>query len=291
MKFMKYRYFYFVFSLILVIGSLISLAVNGLRPSIDFAGGSQIQIIVEDATGVDIEDLTKKLEAVYTVGSIQPLSGSILQIQGASVTEDSQRAILEIIDKEVGIVELNSLESVGPTLSRELLTKTTTAILFVAGFIMIYVWKQFSELKYGFSAILAMLHDSLILIGSFSVFGWLYGAEVDVLFVTALLTTLSFSVHDTIVVFDRIRELSRRFPSASFETVVDTAITETLSRSLNNSITIIIMLLTLVLLGGSSIYWFAVALLIGAVVGTYSSTFAAAPLLILWDDILSKKKK
>ncbi len=291
MNFMKYRYFYLVFSFILIVISLISLAVHGLRPSIDFAGGSLVEIVVEDAESVDVEGLTTQLGEFYAVGTIQPVGDATLQIRGASLTEESQAMVLDVIDREVGIVEISSLETVGPTLSRELLQKTVSAVILVAGFIMVYIWKQFNELKYGISAIIATLHDSLILLGSFSIFGWMFGAEVDVLFVTALLTTLSFSVHDTIVVFDRIRELSRRFPTASYQKIVDTAITETLSRSLNNSITIIIMLLSLVLIGGDSIHWFATALLIGAVVGTYSSTFTAVPLLLIWDEISSKKLK
>jgi preprotein translocase subunit SecF len=112
--------------------------------------------------------------------------------------------------------------------------------------------------------------------------------EVDVLFVTALLTTLSFSVHDTIVVFDRIREVKRLHPRLGMAEAIDIAILQTVSRSLNNSLTIIIMLVALVVLGGESIRWFAVALLIGAITGTYSSTFTAAPLLLVWDDLAAR---
>ena len=159
---------------------------------------------------------------------------------------------------------------------------------------MIYVWVQFNELKYGVSAILAMFHDSLVLLGVFSLLGHFYHVEVDMLFVTALLTTLSFSVHDTIVVYDRIRELRGRYSKYSLTSLINTAITETLSRSINNSVTIIIMLAALAMLGGDTIRWFSAALLIGAVTGTYSSTFTAAPLLLLWEDIkkmILKRKK
>ena len=125
-----------------------------------------------------------------------------------------------------------------------------------------------------------MLHDSLILIGAFSLLGHFFDVEVDVLFVTALLTTLSFSIHDTIVVYDRIRELKRKHPRSGLEEIANAAVLETLSRSINNSMTIIIMLLSLVVLGGDTIRWFSVALLIGAITGTYSSTFTAVPLLL-----------
>ena len=172
-----------------------------------------------------------------------------------------------------------------------MLSKTLAALFLVAATITIYVWRQFDELKYGVCAILAMFHDSIILLGAFSILGYFYGIQVDVLFVTALLTTLSFSVHDTIVVYDRIRELKRKRRGVNYTDLVNMSVVETLSRSINNSITIILMLFSLALLGGNSIRWFAVALLIGAITGTYSSTFTAAPLLLLWDEIKLRRKK
>jgi preprotein translocase subunit SecF len=198
---------------------------------------------------------------------------------------------MAILQSRFGVVIEQQFSTVGPTLGRETLVKMMTAIVLVATIILFYIWRQFSELKYGVSAVLAMIHDSLILLGAFSILGVLFKVEVDVLFVTALLTTLSFSVHDTIVVYDRIRELRRKHRTRSFAEVVNTAIIETLSRSINNSFTIIVMLLSLVLLGGETIRWFAVALLIGAVTGTYSSTFTAAPLLLLWEEIRLRTKR
>ena len=127
-----------------------------------------------------------------------------------------------------------------------------------------------------------MLHDTIILIGSFSIFGKFFGVEIDTLFVTAVLTTLSFSVHYTIVVFDRIRESLKQSPNSRPVDVVNKAVTQTLSRSINNSMTIIFMLTALSLLGGVSIKWFSVALLIGTITGTYSSTFVAVPLLLVF---------
>jgi preprotein translocase subunit SecF len=150
---------------------------------------------------------------------------------------------------------------------------------------------RFKNFKYGISAVLAMFHDSLIVLGTFSLLGHFMGVEVDTLFVTALLTILSFSVHDTIVVYDRIRESLRNFPRAKFYDLVNKAVNETLARSINNSMTIIFMLLALWLMGGETTKWFVFALLIGTVTGTYSSTFTAAPLLILWDNLHQKKKR
>jgi preprotein translocase subunit SecF len=129
------------------------------------------------------------------------------------------------------------------------------------------------------------------MLGAFSFLGAFFNVEVDALFVTALLTVLSFSVHDTIVVYDRIRESLRLHPKLSFTDTINKAVTETLGRSVNNSLTIIFMLLSLYLLGGVTIRWFIFALLIGTISGTYSSTFTAAPLLVLWEEIKSKKRK
>jgi preprotein translocase subunit SecF len=135
-----------------------------------------------------------------------------------------------------------------------------------------------------------MLHDSLVLLGTFSLLGHFMGVEVDTLFVTALLTILSFSVHDTIVVYDRIRELKKKHGYLEFEDIVNRAVVETMGRSINNSLTIIFMLLAMYLLGGDTTRWFIFALLVGTISGTYSSTFTAAPLLILWEKILSRRR-
>jgi preprotein translocase subunit SecF len=190
----------------------------------------------------------------------------------------------------IGEAEEIRFEKVGPSIGPELIKKTIYAILMAALSILIWVAYQFKRTKFGTSAILAMFHDSFILIGSFSVLGHFFQAEIDFLFVTALLTTLSFSVHDTIVVFDRIREITRKY-GGELPDVANKALTETMVRSLNNSFTIIFMLVALILLGGSSIKWFAIALLIGTILGTYSSPFVAVPLLVTWDEVQKKLKK
>lgn len=292
MNFAKYRNLFFGISLVFLIPSVFSLFTNGLVPSIDFVGGSVLEVEIisaEDATEQPtVEYVQEKVSQLYEVNSINQ-NQNRFEIQGTDISNDVKLLTLENLATDYDVTELR-FESVGPTLSQELLNKTLTALVLVAGIITLYVWKQFDEIKYGVCAILAMFHDSIILLGAFSFLGKYYGVEVDVLFVTALLTTLSFSIHDTIVVYDRIRELKRKHSGESFTTIVNTAVTETLSRSINNSVTIIITLSSLALLGGATIQWFAVALLIGAVTGTYSSTFTAAPLLLLWDDFVKKNK-
>jgi preprotein translocase subunit SecF len=201
--------------------------------------------------------------------------------------EKLKNTLSEIVEGEI---EELRFETVGPTIGPELIKKTIYAVAVAAGAILLWVALQFKSFKFGTSAILAMFHDSFILIGAFSLLGHYMDIEVDFLFITALLTTLSFSVHDTIVVFDRIRE-SQRIHGGVLKDLADRAITETMVRSLNNSFTIIFMLVALILLGGTTMKWFAVALLIGTILGTYSSPFVAVPLLVTWDELSKRIKR
>ena len=288
MNIMKYRKLYFMFSSVLVLISIVSLIVFRLVPSVDFTGGSLVEVAVEK-NDFTVEELYPLLADVYEPTSIQFSGDKQLLLKGHTIEGSAQSQIIEKLAERAGTTEIIKFEIVGPTISGELLYKTGIAILLVTGVITLYVWRQFSELKYGVCAVTAMLHDSLILLGVFSLLGHFYEVQVDILFVTALLTTLSFSIHDTVVVFHRILELRLKQRRQAFEATVNDAIIETVSRSINNSVTIIVMLAALVLLGGASIRWFSVALLVGAIVGTYSSTFLAAPLLILWDEVAVKR--
>ncbi|MFZ5437898.1 MAG: protein translocase subunit SecF [Patescibacteria group bacterium] len=287
MKLMKYRWLFFLISAIVLVPGIFSLLTVGLRPSIDFTGGTLLELKLDELVTEQFwYDSAGEELALQTIQTTE--DGSYI-LRGKPISEEIKNSFVETVSQQVGFVEVVRFETVGPILGQELIRKMLWAGLIVMIFILLYVAKQFTDLKFGLSAILAMLHDSLVVLGSFSLFGYFYGVEVDVLFVTALLTTLSFSVHDTIVVFDRIRELQRRYPKYSFTEMADRAVSETLVRSLNNSITIIVMLLSLVLLGGQSIKWFSVALLIGAITGTYSSSFTAVPLLVQWHQKVFKK--
>lgn len=222
--------------------------------------------------------------------SIQSSGDKRILIRTKPITRGDVSSIIGTVAKKVNEkpTELR-FDTVGPTLGEELIRKTILGIVLASSFILLYVWKQFKEPMFGVCAILAMFHDSLVLLGIFSLLGHFVGVEIDTLFVTAVLTILSFSVHDTVVVYDRIRESQKRFPSVPFEDLADKAVTETLSRSVNNSMTIIFMLIALYLLGGSTTKWFVFALLIGTVSGTYSSTFTAAPLLVVWEQLGKRK--
>ena len=290
MNFLKYTYIYIAISLIVLLPGLFSLATNGLKPSIDFVGGSLLEIV---AVGEQRDPLTIQTaaETVYKVESVQSSEQNRYLIKGENIDNDTKNKAIDAIRASLGTeVSVLRFETIGPTLSKELLKKTYTAIAIVAVMITLFVAKQFKEWKYGVSAVLAMFHDTLILVGSFSLFGYFMGVEVDVLFVTAVLPTLSFSVPDTIVVFDRIRALRQTNARVPYRDVLNSAITETMSRSINNSMTIIIMLTALSLLGGDTIRWFSIALLIGAITGTYSSPFVAVPLLLAWEKYVAKKK-
>lgn len=290
MNIMKFKKIYFAISLAFLLPGIFFLVRYGLKPSIDFTGGSLLEIKAEGLTD-NRAQIAETVGESYEISLVQTSGENQIIIRGKTISNETKDEVITKLSEEYGEIEEKRFETVGPTLGKELLMKTLVAIVIVSGMITLYVWKQFSELRFGVSAILAMFHDSLILLGAFSILGHFFHVEVDVLFVTALLTTLSFSVHDTIVVFDRIRELKKKNQRMDLEGVVNVAVLETLSRSLNNSITIILMLLALVLIGGESIKWFSVALLIGAITGTYSSTFTAAPLLLLWEELSKKKKK
>jgi preprotein translocase subunit SecF len=286
MNLMRYKYWYFVISAFVIIPGLISLFLFGLKPAIDFTGGSLLHLQIEANQDQDPKALLSDLTEEYQIEDIQ-YTAPDLSIRAKEMTNEQKDMLLAELAQRFPHLVLRSFETLGPSIGAELLQKTLTALILVAVLITLYVWKQFSELKYGVSAVLAMFHDSLVLLGVFSLLGHFRGIEVDTLFVTAMLTTLSFSVHDTIVVYDRIRELRHKYPRIDLDSLANVAVVETLGRSLNNSLTIILMLLVLVLLGGQSIHYFALALLVGSITGTYSSSFTAVPLLLCWPE---KKK-
>ncbi len=315
MNWLKYKKLYFLMTLSTIGISIFSLLSWGLKLGVDFKGGSIIEYKFERS--ISTEDATKALEsegievsAIQTTGEnsylfkFPPLSDeekdkvasiaaglvadneseeSTASGEVISGTDSLQDQVLQAVPEEL------RFENVGPSIGPELVKKTIYAIIVAAVAILLWVAYQFKSFKFGISAILAMFHDSFVLIGSFSILGHFFGAEIDFLFVTALLTTLSFSVHDTIVVFDRIREIGGK-DRDDLVGVANRALTETMVRSLNNSFTIIFMLVALLLLGGTTIKWFAVALLIGTILGTYSSPFVAVPLLVTWDSLFSKVK-
>lgn len=288
-KFTKYIWVYFCISAIVLLSGMYSLVRYGLKPSIDFAGGTLIEMRVP--TTVDADLIAKKAAAIgMEVSSVQGAGKDTFLIRTKTETDERITILAESIATDSAVTVLRK-ETVGPVLGKELLSKAGVAAGLAIMVILLYVAHAFKNIKYGVSAIVALIHDVLVVIGMFSLFGHFYGAEVDTLFVTAILTAMSFSVHDTIVVFDRIREHLKRDRSRPFEELVNVALTETMNRSVTNSFTIIFMLVALILMGGESIRWFIVALLIGTISGTYSSPFIATPVLYLLHKREENKKK
>jgi len=290
--FMKFKWLFFLISAMVIIPGLVFLLRFGLKPSIDFTGGSLLEVKVKsEKLKVNSEILTKDVEKMkVVVGSVQTSGINTYLIKTKTIEREKALEIEKSLEKKYGKVEELRFETVGPVLGQELLQKTYIAAVLAMMAILSYVAWAFKNIKFGASAVLALIHDLLVVIGLFAIFGKLLGVEVDSLFVTAVLTTMSFSVHDTIVVFDRIREAKKKNPRIDIESLANKAVTETMGRSLNNSLTIMFMLLALVLLGGQTVRWFTVALLIGTVTGTYSSPFVATPILVVWQKFEERRR-
>ncbi|MDO8488469.1 MAG: protein translocase subunit SecF [bacterium] len=284
--FMKYKWIFFDISLAILIPGIISLAVYKLRLAIDFTGGTLLEIQSQEKIDrATIENAAKSQN--LELSSVQEAGDNSYLLRLKPITAEQNEQFKQALGKDV--VE-KRFETVGPTVGRELTQKALAAVGVASLAIVLYIaWafrsvpKPYSSWKFGLSAIAALLHDAFVVLGIFSLLGDLYGVEIDALFVTAMLTVIGFSVHDTIVVFDRIRENLPKMPGQSFTDVVNFSLSETLVRSLNTSLTVLLTLSALLLFGGESIRWFVVALLIGILSGTYSSIFNAAPLLVLWE--------
>ncbi len=288
--FMRLKWVYFAISLLVIVPGTFSLIRWGLRLSIDFTGGSLMEIhapVAVDQTKFTAVAASQKLE----LSSVQTSNNNTYLLRFKPLTQQQSTAYTTALDQALGAkVAVDRFESVGPTIGAELTRKALLALVVASLCIILYIaWsfrripRPYSSWKFGVSAVIALLHDALVVTGLFSIFGHFYGVEVDTLFVTALLTVIGFSVHDTIVVFDRVRENLPKLPRATFSQVVDFSLTETLNRSLNTSLTVLLTLTALILFGGDTIRWFVIALLIGIFSGTYSSIFNASPILVLWE--------
>lgn len=289
---LRYKYFYFSISILAISLSIFGILKWGLRLGVDFTGGVMAEYKLGKNAPIEILKSTVEKELGANISSISQVgnNGDTYLFRLSNIDQAQKEKLNKILnDATGGKVEELRFENVGPSVGPELVRKTVYAILISSFFILLVVARQFSSFKFGISAILAMFHDTFILIGSFSWFGHFFGAEIDFLFVTALLTTLSFSVHDTIVVYDRIRELQKK-EGGDVALLANRALSETMVRSLNNSFTIIFMLLAMILLGGSTVRWFAAALLVGTISGTYSSPFVAVPILVVWNSIEEKMR-
>jgi preprotein translocase subunit SecF len=292
------RNWYFAFSLLIIIPGLISLLLWGLKLSIDFTGGSRLVLQYPQAVN---EQKTEQIRNVFEennveVVTLQPSEDQVI-IRTKPLDEKQTAAILADLKSKTGDVTQEDFETIGPVIGRETAINALSSITISSLLIVLYIaWsfrgvrKPVSSWRFGICAIAALLHDAFLVIGVFSLLGHFAGVEIDSLFVTALLTVLGFSVHDTIVVFDRIRENLRRNVEAPFAQVVNDSILQTMVRSLNTSLTAFLVLVTLLIFGGETIKWFVAAMIIGLISGTYSSIFNAAPLLVVWQQWAERRK-
>jgi preprotein translocase subunit SecF len=293
------KYWYFLISLIIIIPGIISLILFGLNLSIEFTGGSRLTLsFPKEVSQIQVTTI----KSVFSENKIKTLSveksGKLVYVRSQSLSENQDLLVINSLKQKLGDFKQEQYETVGPTIGSEITLNAIKALAIASFLIVLYItWsfrkvpKPTSSFRFGVSAVVALIHDVLVLLGVFSILGHFYSIEIDSLFVTAILTVIGFSVHDTIVVFDRIRENLKRFGGDNFSKIVNDSILQTLDRSLNTSLTVVLVLFALLLFGGESIKWFVVALLIGVISGTYSSIFNAAPLLVLWQEIIQKRSK
>lgn len=292
MNLMKFKVWYFAFSILIILPGIYYLFTSGLKLGIDFTGGALIEYKFDK--NFDLNDLRKEIIlSGIEVGQILPSSDNTYIIRTKPLEIDKINNLKSNLTKKFGTVEERRVENVGPVIGVELRQKALIALLISALGIVLYIAFSFrkipkpaSSLRFGIAAVVSLIHDILVVVGAFAILGKFLAIEVDILFVTALLTVIGFSVHDTIVIFDRIRENLLKNVGKKFIDVANLSVVQTLGRSLNTSLTVIFVLVALLLFGGETIRWFVVALLIGITSGTYSSIFNATALLVWWEEKL-----
>ncbi len=281
-----------ILSGIVAMGLLWNQAGAPLRPGLDFVGGTRLQLELACVRTNNCEQAIDPA-AVRSVLQDQGLGNSSLQIVGdedhavsirtSTLDVDQRTALLNALTEEIGAFspESTQIDTVGPTIGRQLFTSGMIALLVAFAGIMIYLSLRF-QFDYAVFAILALLHDVLVTAGIFAILGLFIGTEVDSLFIVALLTIVGFSVNDTVVIYDRIRETIQIDGDRSINSIVDDAVNQTLGRSLNTTLTTILPLVAIFFLGGDTLKYFALALIIGFIAGAYSSIFIASTLLAWW---------
>ncbi|MFM8997457.1 MAG: protein translocase subunit SecF [Candidatus Limnocylindrus sp.] len=309
-KIIARKRWFFLFSLLLTVPGIAFIAATpltggdvGLRFSVEFTGGTvwefRLEEAAEPATIRDAVVAVGHPEAQVTEGEggFLLLRTKPLDLQSGSTLDPSQPAgaeLAEIREAIVGaagpIAEEGSLSTVGPVISQDL-TQQALLLVFLGSLgIVLWMTYRFQNVRFGAAALVALLHDVIVTVGFFAIAGTFFNVEVDALFITAMLTIIGFSVHDTIVVFDRVRENVARYAGAPFAEIVNHSIVQTMGRSLNTTATVLITLLALLVFAGGSIRTFVLALFVGILSGTYSSIFNASPLLVWWEERVAARK-
>lgn len=290
MNITKFRYIFFFISVALIVASVAAVFVYGLKPGIDFTGGTLWQIKAPAIDAASIQnffesDLNIKNATIYPESESQ----SVL-IRFGHISESDHQYYLQSMKNKFGEVEEMRYEAIGPTIGKELRSKAIWAVILVLLGISLYVAYAFRKVsypvkswKYGLITLITLFHDAIIATGFLAFLGWKYGVELDTKFIVALLVVIGFSVHDTIVVFDRIREnITLSHGKLDMKNIIDSSIRQTFARSVNTSLTLVLVLLALFFYGPLSLKYFVLLIMVGTVVGTYSSIFIASPLLLFF---------
>lgn len=295
----KKRKIFFTLSGFLVIASIVLIVFLKPKIGIDFAGGTLMELqFNNDVTQENITEKIKNLDFISNV-IVQKTDNNQYLIRINNINKESLDQLSSSINSEVGEYTEIRMETVGPTISKDTTEKAIWAVIIASIAIILYIAYAFrkvpkpaSSWRFGTTAIIALIHDIIITVGIFVLLSYFFGFEIDSLFIVAILTILGYSVNDTIVIFDRIREnLKTSSHRLSFAEIVNQSLIQSITRSLNTSITLILVLLSLLILGGESIKPFVSLLLAGAIIGTYSSIFLAPPILIVWQEKVEKKNK
>lgn len=289
-----YRRLWYSISGVLLVASIAAVSVWGLRQGIDFTGGSLVEL--RFAQRPALEEIITAIPEEYGHVAIAPLGDTQVSLRLKELNQEEHQKLLAVLgEKFTGVTE-QRFTSIGPTVGEELREKSFWAIGTVLLAIVLYIaWafrkvsRPVSSWQYGITAIIALFHDVFIPVGIFAALGHFRGVEIDTLFITGILTVLGFSIHDTIVVFDRTRE-NLLHSNESYAVIVNRSLNETLARSINTSLTTLLVLLTTYFFGGESIRYFVLTLIVGIIFGTYSSIFIASPLLVSWHSWQQKRK-
>ncbi|HMB17576.1 MAG TPA: protein translocase subunit SecF [Candidatus Paceibacterota bacterium] len=279
-------------AIVLVITSWVLVGVFGLKPGIDLAGGTEWRVNFSENQELTTKEVQSTLISEYDVeASVKSVSTGDMIIRLPDMDEKEHQGYKKFLEDKFGEIEEKSFSSVGPVIGRELREKAIWAIIGVLiGITLFVAWafrkvsRPINSWKYGVTALLALVHDVSIPVGMFAVLGAILGIEVGTTFIVALLVVLGFSVNDTIVVMDRIREnlLVNKGKKIDLKEIINDSINETIVRSINTSLTLVIVLVSLLVFGPESLFYFILTILVGTIFGTYSSIFVASPLLYIW---------
>jgi preprotein translocase subunit SecF len=288
MNFLKYSKIYFLLSGVLILTSIVCLIIFGLNFGIEFLGGSilEIEFKKERISNQKIKEILKDLNLGEILIQAIGEKGVILKMK--DISEESHQEILNKLKKDQEIEE-KRFESIGPTIGKELKQKTKIVIILALLAIVFYITLAFKRVskpvaswQYGLAALIALFHDILIPLGIFSLLGKFYGIQITIPVICALLTVLGYSINNTVVVFDRIRENLLKGIGITFEETVNQSLNQTLVRSINTSLTTLFVLLAIFFFGGETLKYFSLTLILGITFGTYSSLFLASPILVYW---------